>query len=192
MYAELHQYLIQHRILPVPGLGTFLLERSPAEADIPNRVILAPTYRVRYKAEVEPFPKHFFSWLGHMLNVTDREAQMRFEAFGSKLIGDTLQGKIVKWEGVGEIRKKKDQFQFTPQLLTGEDPVPSIKVIRQHAEHQVRVGEDLRSSGEMTRMLNPPVSRKRYPLLVPLMLLVLAVIFITWYFFSYGFTPLVK
>ncbi len=192
MYAELHQYLIQQRILPVPGLGTFLLERSPAESDIPNRVILAPTYRVSYKTEVEPFPKHFFSWLGHMLNVTDREAQMRFDDFGSKLIEETGQGKIVKWMGVGEIRRKNGQVDFTPQLLSTEDPVPSIKIIRQHAEHQVRVGEEFRSSGEMTRILKPDTSRKRYPLLIPVLLLVISMAFITWYFIVNGFTPFVK
>ena len=192
MYAELHQYLIQHRILPVPGLGTFLLERRPAEADIPNRVILAPTYRVNYKPEVEPIPKHFFSWLAHILNVTDREAQIRFDSFGSKLIGDAKQGKIVKWQGVGEIRRKNEQFLFTPQVLTVEQPVPSIKVIRQHAEHQVRVGEDVRSSGEMTRMLKPETSRRGYPLLIPVLLLILSIAFIAWYFITNGVTPIAR
>jgi hypothetical protein len=42
MYAELYQYLLLHNKLPVPGIGTFLLEKSAAQGDFANKRINAP------------------------------------------------------------------------------------------------------------------------------------------------------
>jgi hypothetical protein len=192
MYAELHQYLLHYKNLPVPGIGTFFLERIPASADLPNRVIHAPTYQVRYKTEVDSLPRHFFSWLGHVLGVPDREAQAMFEEFGNRLAEDTRAGKIIRWQGVGEIRNGEGRLNFDGYDFRLESAVAANKVIRENAQHQVRVGEDLRSSEEMTRMLKAEVKTRKYPLLLPFIILLLAISFIVWYFLRNGFTPFLR
>jgi hypothetical protein len=192
MYAELQQYLIFHRNLPVPGIGTFFLEQSPAVADLPNRVIHAPSYLVKHKSEVDSLPKHFFSWLGHVLGIPDREAQSLFEEFGHRMADDTRAGKIIRWHGVGEIKSNEGQLQFNGYSFSDENAVAAYKVIRENAQHQVRVGEDVRSSDEMTRMLKTEVKTRKYSLLIPLIIFLLAIAYITWYFLQNGFTPYVR
>ncbi|MEI9912027.1 MAG: hypothetical protein WDO71_21700 [Bacteroidota bacterium] len=39
MYQELYAYLILHRQLNVPGIGTFLVERKPAETEFTHKQI---------------------------------------------------------------------------------------------------------------------------------------------------------
>ncbi len=62
MYAELYQYLIQHKKLPVPGIGTFLLERKPAELIFPtNRLIRLLILHCNLRSHIPG--KNFFNWL---------------------------------------------------------------------------------------------------------------------------------
>jgi hypothetical protein len=46
MYAELYQYLISYKQVALPGIGTFSLERKPAESDFANKRINSPVYSV--------------------------------------------------------------------------------------------------------------------------------------------------
>ena len=46
MYGELHQYLILHKQLNVPGIGTFLVERKPADVDVAGKLINPPAYTI--------------------------------------------------------------------------------------------------------------------------------------------------
>ncbi len=46
MYGELYQYLVLHKQLNIPGIGTFLVERKPADIDFVNKVVNPPAYTV--------------------------------------------------------------------------------------------------------------------------------------------------
>lgn len=187
MYAELHQYLVHYKILPVPGIGTFSLQRQAASGDFPNRLINAPVYMVSLKPEIVPFPKHFFSWLGHMLGLQDREASARFQEFADKTLDQVKAGDIIHWKGVGTLsRQMNGGIKFSPDSLETEAPVKALKVIRENAGHTVRVGEDQKTSAEMTRMLNVQETKRSYDWLWPALLAFLSVLFIGWYLSSNG------
>ena len=63
-------------------------------------------------------------------------------------------------------------------------PVPAVKVIREHAEHTVRVGEQEKTSSEMIEMLAPvEESGKTHWWGIALIVGLLAFIFIALYFF---------
>ena len=187
MYEELYQYLIHHRTLPVPGIGTFLLERHPSKGDFPNRVISGPAYQIIHRQETLPFPKYFFSRLGNILGVGDREATSRFNAFAATTREQVEAGKIILWKGVGTITKKKGgEINFSPDPLFTEDSVKASKVIRENAQHTVRVGEDEKTSVEMSRMLNVQEIKRSTNWLWPALLIVLSILFIGWYLSNYG------
>jgi hypothetical protein len=63
MYSELYQYLLQHKELPVPGIGTFLLERKSARVDFPNKLINPPSYTIALQPGSYVPGQGFFSWL---------------------------------------------------------------------------------------------------------------------------------
>ncbi|HLG41203.1 MAG TPA: hypothetical protein VI461_16095, partial [Chitinophagaceae bacterium] len=63
MYNELYEYLVLNRQLSVPGIGTFFLERKPAETDLSYRQINASAYTIVLKHSNATPAKKFFYWL---------------------------------------------------------------------------------------------------------------------------------
>jgi hypothetical protein len=189
MYVELYQYLVQHKELPVPGIGTFLLERRPAVVDFPNKIINPPSYSFALQPGSYVPGQRFFNWLGNSLGITDREAVFRFNDFAFDLKKQISDGAVIEWEGVGTLNKSLNgDVKFVPAEadIIHERPVPAEKVIRQKAEHMVRVGEDEKTSEEMTEMLGRKEEKKSYWWTFALALAILSFIFIGWHFSKHG------
>ncbi len=90
-------------------------------------------------------------------------------------------GEIIDWNGVGTLSRGlagEIKFKSAVNNLGYEEPVTAEKVIREKAEHMVRVGEDERTSAEMTEMLNQPEEKKSYWWAYALALALLAVLFL--------------
>jgi hypothetical protein len=188
MYAELYQYLLQYKQLPVPGIGTFLLDRKPAAIDFPNRMVNAPVYSIALQSAQSSLSKRFFNWLGYALNISEREAVVKFNDFAFSLKKQIGEGDVVNWSGVGTLSKGLGgDIKFSPvDAIVHEIPVPAAKVIRDKAEHMVRVGEDHKTSAEMVEMLNQAEEKKSYWWTYALAVALLAVMFIGWYISEHG------
>ena len=189
MYAELYQYLILHKQLPVPGIGTFLLERKPAQGDFLNKQILAPVYSVPLQQNTSNPSMSFFGWLGSAFGISDRDAVIRFNDFVFDMKRQITGGDTILWHGVGTLSKElTGGIKFADAGVTSlETPVTTEKVIREKSEHMVRVGEDERSSTEMTAVLTKTISKKSYWWIPALIIFILTVGFIGWYFYTNGF-----
>lgn len=188
MYPELYHYLLQHRKLSLPGIGTFILERKPAQADFPNKQIHPPVYSISLQGNAPVPAGSFFSWLGNSLGVSQMDAVIRFNNFVFELKKQLEADDIIEWNGVGEIKKGlAGEIKFLPQepLMAGL-PVPAEKILRDKAEHTVRVGEQERSSAEMTRILSEPEEKKSYWWAYALAAGLLAFIFTGWYLSKTG------
>ena len=189
MYANLYQYLILHKELPVPGIGTFLLERKSAEVDFPNRKINPPSYAVALQAGSYIPGKNFFSWLGQALGISDREAIFRFNDFAFDMKKQISEGAVINWNGVGTLNKGlAGDIKFTPVTtsMVFEGPIAAEKVIREKSEHMIRVGEDEKTSAEMTEMLSQKEEKKSYWWAYALAVALMAIVFIGWYLSENG------
>ena len=189
VYAELYQYLIQYKQLNVPGIGTFSLERKPAEGDFPNRKINPPAFTILLQPTANSASKAFFAWLASALNISDREAVIRFNDFAFDLKQKISSGNTVKWNGVGILNQDlTGKIKFIPVVndLVLEEPVNARKVIRKSAEHTVRVGEHEKTSTQMTELLNQRSEKKSYWWAYALVIGLIAMIFIFWYFSEHG------
>ncbi len=188
MYTALYQYLLQHKELPVPGIGTFLLERTSAVIDFPNKKIYPPVYAVALKQGSQLPQKGFFYWLAQAFNITDREAVFRFNDFAFDMKKQLVAGDVITWNRVGTLsRGLAGDVKLSPVTDTLEEkPITAEKVIRERAEHMVRVGEDQKTSAEMVEMLNQPEQKKSYWWAFALAAVLLAIVFIGWYFSEHG------
>ncbi len=188
MYAELYQYFILHKRLSVPGVGTFLLERKPAESDFLNRQIKAPVYSIAFANSFDAVSKRFFNWLGYTLNISDRDAVMRFNDFAFDMKKQIAEGATINWNGVGVLSKGlAGEIKFVAEKISiDERSVPAEKVIREKAEHMVRVGEDQKTSVEMTEMLNKPAASRSLWWVYALAIGILSIVFIGWYLSEHG------
>ena len=191
MFEPLYLYFIQHKQLYIPGIGTFILERTPARVNFPNRTIDSPVYYTSLKNGGDHL-KNFFSTLGELLQLSDREAVIKFNDFVFDLKKRVNNEGEVKWQGLGKLCKGlagEIRFEEEPINLVFNSPVPAEKIIRQNAEHAVRVGEDERTSVQMTALLNKSGVKKNYWWAWPLLAGLLLLMFIGWYFSEYGIEP---
>lgn len=189
MYTELYQYLIQHKQLPVPGIGTFLSERKSAEFDFANRKVNPPSYSIVLNPGGHLPGQPFFAWLANLLGISGREAIFRFNDFAFDMKKQISEGAVIEWNGVGTLKKGlAGDVKLTPlvRALIVEKPITAINVTREKPKHMVRVGEDEMTSAEMTKMLNKQEEKKSYWWIYPLAVAILATIFISWYFLAKG------
>ena len=150
MFAELYCFLIQHKQLNVPGIGTFLLEKKPSRIDFVNKLVQPPAYCISFQTSNQASSNKLFSWLASSLSISDRDAVVRFNDFAFELKKKIDEGSIVKWTGVGTLEKKDELIKFLPEKNVAiEKPVPAEKIIREHAEHTMLVGEQEMTSTEM-------------------------------------------
>ena len=188
MYEQLHQYLLVHKQLSLPGIGTFLIERKPAEADFANKTIHAPIYSVILQNETGSLPKKFFILLAAVLNISERDAIVGFNDFAFDLKRQIVSGATIKWIGVGTLANGLAgavKFSPDPDIII-EQPVVAEKIIRENYKHTVRVGEDERTSTEMVEMLSQPKKKQSLWWAYALVLALLSFIFICWYFSEHG------
>jgi CCDC81-like prokaryotic HU domain 1 len=189
MYDELYQFLIQHKQLTVPGIGTFLLERNPAQIDFPNKKIDPPSYSIAFHSPVHSPSRKFFNWLANELHLSDREAVVRFNDFVFDMKKQIGEGKIIHWNGVGTLKKGlAGEIRFVSGLneKVMENGVAAPKVIRVKATHMVRVGEAEKTSTEMTRILNLPGRKKSFAWLTTWGIILVTILFFVFYFSQYG------
>lgn len=155
MYAELHEYLLLHQELPLPGLGLFQVKRHPALIDFPNKKIEGPGYSVQWLEGQTGYTDGLWSWIATNSNISDHEAKHRLEKFIFHFKKNIENGDTIYWSGIGKIRKGSGRaFHFTSEAILREGIVTANKVIREKAEHMVKVGEEHRSSVQMAELLS--------------------------------------
>lgn len=189
MYEKLYQYLLQHNKLPVPGIGTFLLAKASAQAEFSNKRINPPAYTISLQSVASSPTIHFFSWLANALQIGERDAVLKFNDFVFDLKKQVDNGDTINWNGVGAITKGLGgEIKFSSDVISVayETPVAAEKVIREKAEHNVRVGEDQRTSAEMVEMLSHPEANKSYWWAYALAIALAAFVFIGWHFSQKG------
>lgn len=189
MYVELYQYLILHHQLQLPGIGTFQIERESASINFPDRRINAPEYAVVLVPTADAPSGNFFKWLSAALSIQDREAVVMFNDFVFDLKNQLANGDQIIWDGVGQLSKGLGkEIKFLPQKRAAalEFPVSAEKVIRENASHMVRVGEDERTSAEMTDFFNQSAVKASYWWAYALIVAVIAIMFIGWHFSENG------
>jgi hypothetical protein len=188
MYKELYQFLLLHKELPVPGVGTFLLDRVSASVDFPNKQITAPAYQLSLSPDVEVPEKSFFHKLSGLLHQSSRDTVIQFNDFVFELKRQVMNGTVIEWKGIGILQKG---LAGDIKLMPSSDwpfqaPVAAEKVIREKPEHLVRVGEEEKTSAEMTAMLSQPEEKKSYWWVYAMIAGVLSVIFIGWHLSEEG------
>ena len=189
MHGELYQYLVLYKQLNIPGIGTFLLDRTPAEADFPNRLINPPTYSVSLHHGNSHASKNLFRWLSTVLDISERDAVIRFNDFAYHLKNKLQSGDIFQWNGLGTLSKGlagEIRFDSAMKDLATDPPITAVKVLRENAAHSVRVGEDERTSTEMIELLNPEERHKSYFWAIAIVLLLVSFLFIGYYFSKHG------
>lgn len=156
MIEILNGYLIQHKSISIPGLGTIYLERLPAMNDFTNRQIHPPSYKFRFDKYFDAPDKDFFTFLANNKDIPEYEAIKQYNEFAYDLRNRIRHQEKFDWPSVGVLSQElSGEIHFESSdpdaYLT---PVTANRVIRQDAQHAILVGEKEMTSHDMTEMLS--------------------------------------
>src|SRR5918993_3657070 len=127
MVTALNSYLVQHKSLSIPGLGTIYVERIPAQSDFINRQIIAPSYHYRFDRYFDAPDKDFFTYLAAQKEIADYEAIRWYNEWAYELRNKIRTQEEVKWDNVGILKTDiTGEVIFEPQqnIISFLKPVP--------------------------------------------------------------------
>lgn len=189
MIEVLNGYLIQHKSISIPGLGTIYLERLPAMNDFTNRQLHPPSYRFRFDKYFDAPDKDFFHFLAARKNIPEYEAIKQYNEFAYDLRNRIRQEDSFHWPEVGVLSKEMSgeiHFESTsPDSYL--QPVPAVRVIRQDAPHAMLVGDKETTTQDMSELLSEGTFIEKESWWVyALILFALALVLLFFHFFRSG------
>ena len=192
MFDSLYRYLIKYKQLSLPGIGTLALQVQPARSEFVDRTFLPPHYSFVFETGKETTSRKLFSWLAQVFNTTERAAVIRFNDFLFGIKKEMDSGKEINWPRVGKFQKTvtgEIGFEADEKELIFQQPVIAEKVIRENHAHTMLVGEMEKTSFQMTEFLSTPAPvevKRSYWWVWPLAIIILALMFMGWYFSEHG------
>lgn len=152
MTDVLVSYLLQHKSISIPGLGSMYIERIPAQTDFVNRRILPPDYHFRFDKYFDAPDKDFFTYLAKQQNIADYEAIKWYNEWAYELRSKLREGHAVEWDGIGTLKKDISGeiiFESAGRIPILQEPTPANRVIHSHTQHTMLVGDQ-----EVTRKIS--------------------------------------
>jgi len=148
----LYSYLLQHKSISIPGLGTIFVERSPAKADFTNKRVLPPTFQFGFDRYFDAPDKDFFGYLSNQQSMADYEAMRWYNEWAFDLRNQIKADHSVSLPGIGTLKKDlSGEIIFVPNtnVTSWLDPAPATKVIHADDRHTLLVGDREISSGDI-------------------------------------------
>jgi hypothetical protein len=189
---HLYRCLILYKKISLPGIGTIFLHRHPAQLDFGNRQIYPPAFQFKLKPGADKPSKKLYDRLSSLLSISEWEAIKAVNDFSFDIKNKLSSAGEALWDSVGIFRRDEKgniTLDSTPVALPSEMPVTAEKVIREHAEHTLLVGEQEKTSLEMQEYFAESPAKKDYSMAVAVILVFLSLIFTGWYFSGKGINP---
>lgn len=190
MIEVLNSYLVQHKSINIPGLGTIYVETVPARNDFVNKQLLPPYHIYRFDKYFDAPDKEFFAYLAQQKGIADYEAIRWYNEFAYNLRARIRTNETAEWEGVGVFTKDMSGdivFKENRQLMPVYAPVNAERVIRSNVSHSIRVGDQETTTTRMSELLSEEVHvEKESWWIYALILAAIAICFAFFYFYRYG------
>jgi hypothetical protein len=161
MTEALTSYLLQHKSISIPGLGTVYIERIPAQTDFINKQILPPSYHFRFDKYFDAPDKEFFTYLAQQKDIADYEAIKWYNEWAYDLRNRLRTDEVVEWKGVGALKKDVSGdivFEASGAIPANQRPAPAVRVIHSNTQHTMLVGDR-----EVTREFSTEETYAPYP-----------------------------
>ena len=164
MIQFVRTYLLQHKSISIPGLGTIYVERSPARSDFVNRQLLPPSYHFRFDKYFDAPGKDFFTFLAARQRVEDYEAIKMYNEWAQQLRNNIGSDEVTSLQGVGSLKRDASGeiiFEADEPSHDYHLPVTAERIIRNNAKHTMIVGDREVTNVEMNSYLHE--TRKKRP-----------------------------
>lgn len=129
MDQHLYKYLVLHKHLCIPQLGSFVMEKESAQYDASSGTLYAPVERVRFSGTDLPVSeKIFFDFLAGEQGVDDVTAIKQFHDFSYQFRSQLQEQGSVELKGVGTLRKDESGSLVLDALPRWQDLTPPMQL----------------------------------------------------------------
>lgn len=141
----------------IPGIGSFTVEHIPGRLDFLNKQLHSPISVIRFSMDKNALPeKTVYEFLAEDLGLSEIEAIKQFNDLSFYLKDELSRGREGVLPGIGKLKKEfGESYSFHPEQSVQQyfpDTVAE-RVVRKDATHEVKVGEEIRTSNEMKTLL---------------------------------------
>ncbi|CAN5715015.1 hypothetical protein BH10BAC2_BH10BAC2_17240 [soil metagenome] len=184
MNQYLAKYFALNKKLILPGIGSFNTAIQPAQLEFVEKTLHAPVHTITFQQDESADDTNFISFLIKETGHGQYEAANRFNQFVTQLKEKLQSGIALQLPGLGVLTNNGAAYAFTAESLHQFFPgIIAERVIRQNAQHAVRVGEDEKTSTEMHAMLNQEAVQDRWGI-GAIVLAVVGIAAILYYYLS--------
>jgi hypothetical protein len=163
MIDLLNKYLILHKSINIPGIGTITVETQPAVTDFINRQIYPPKYVYRFDKYFDSPGKDFFNYLAAIQRIPDYDAIKQYSDFAQDMRSSIKTNEKVLWKDVGYFKHNiSGEVEFEPleEAVALYEPVVAERIMRTNVSHAMLVGDQEKTSHEMTELLSEEKTRQ--------------------------------
>lgn len=156
MLNSLQKYFILYKKLSLPGIGWFSAEETVARLDFTEKKLHAPSQLINFYPQAALPNKVFFQFLAEELAVEETQAIRHFNEFVFDLKDQLNAAGSIALPGIGKLyRNEKNEYQFQSDNWMNEyfPDLSAERIIREGAEHTIRVGEEEKTNTQMHEML---------------------------------------
>jgi hypothetical protein len=108
MDQHLHKYLVLHKHLNIPQLGSFIIQREQAHYEESSGLLYPPSETIVFSNGVVPMSeKLFFDYLANEMGIDEVSAIKQFHDFSYKFRSDLHEKGTVELKGVGSSPGKR-------------------------------------------------------------------------------------
>jgi hypothetical protein len=187
VFEILTRYLHQNGQLYIPYIGSFEVVEQSARLEFAERLLYPPAFEVRYSEEGHLHDTQV-DYLREEWETDSTTADMRLQQFGRQLKEQLGRGSLT-WPGLGILQYRQNRIAFEATPLVTLTPVEAHKVIREHAQHTVLIGEQEVQSGDVAGYIHDSARKRSVLVIIGWILLGLAILFLVYYFYKEGFNP---
>ena len=185
MHQYLQKYLALHQKLSLPGIGIFSTATQPASADFIAKTIHAPSHEIIFTHDESATDENFPWFLVKETSIGELDAMQHWKEYLQMLKLSLANNEAWQIAGIGTLRNENDSIQFESENSIQKffPAITAEKVLRENAQHIIKVGEDEKTSSEMHELLNRETVKDNWWIGA----LVLAIIGVLMVFAYYGF-----
>ena len=155
MQPLIHKYFALNKSVSLPGIGSFSVETQNAKLDFIDKILSAPVYNIRYNKFDGP-DKKFYRFLSIETGKDESDVMENLKAYTTQLKEQIEKDQTITLSGIGTLTKNASGYDFIADNAVQKyfPTITAERIIRQNAEHTVKVGEEERTSTQMHAHFN--------------------------------------
>lgn len=187
MASVLNSYLVQHRNLSIPGMGTIYIDWEPASRSEEKGRWLPPVPVYRFDKFHDIPGKDFFHFIAERKKIPEHEAMKWYNEFAAALRSDVRTREEVRWEGIGIFKRDATgEIAVEPidQPFSLFEPLEVAEISRMAGAEPVTVQDaavPLALPAAEEKIIPAPVKKDWWIFALVLFVIILLLLFIHFY-----------